>query len=447
MGKVVKFCTSCDESFAEKFSFCPTCGTSLQAFELNPVAAAEREAEPLLEAAPPAEHDVPVLKETISEPTEDPEAVLELEAAHPAEPSAEETIEALAAEPTREVVAEPVAESERSVPPAPVFIRQSAVDADAVRPAANSVAVPLADDGFHVTVIEEKNNGVRNSLLLGAFVFMVSVMVLGLVINIFSMDVSVGAIDDGIYTAMLLDDPTTILEEKEQPKDGNKGGGGGGGGKNEPDPASQGARPPMLREPQFVPSAHMERLTNPDIPIQMAIKGPVNETSKDPDQRYGVDTTKYGAISDGPGSGGGIGTGRGTGVGSGSGSGAGSGSGSGLGNGRGDGIGDGDGPGTGSSGPPPAARTGVTQALRIISKPKATYTDAARQNQIQGNVTLKITFNANGSIGSITPVSGLGYGLTEQAIAAARRIVFEPAKINGVPQTVSKTFQYSFTIY
>lgn len=184
MGKVVKFCTSCDESFAEKFSFCPTCGTSLQAFELNPVAAAEREAEPLLEAAPPAEHDVPVLKETISEPTEDPEAVLELEAAHPAEPSAEETIEALAAEPTREVVAEPVAESERSVPPAPVFIRQSAVDADAVRPAANSVAVPLADDGFHVTVIEEKNNGVRNSLLLGAFVFMVSVMVLGLVINI-----------------------------------------------------------------------------------------------------------------------------------------------------------------------------------------------------------------------------------------------------------------------
>ena len=45
MGKLVKYCSSCDEGFAERFGFCPVCGATLQAFEMNPVAAgAELEA-------------------------------------------------------------------------------------------------------------------------------------------------------------------------------------------------------------------------------------------------------------------------------------------------------------------------------------------------------------------------------------------------------------------
>src|SRR5215203_46046 len=39
MGKIVKYCSSCDEGFAEKFGFCPDCGTQLQAFEMSPVEA------------------------------------------------------------------------------------------------------------------------------------------------------------------------------------------------------------------------------------------------------------------------------------------------------------------------------------------------------------------------------------------------------------------------
>src|SRR5258705_12218350 len=39
MGKIVKFCSSCDEGFAEKFGFCPNCGQTLQSFEMNPVVA------------------------------------------------------------------------------------------------------------------------------------------------------------------------------------------------------------------------------------------------------------------------------------------------------------------------------------------------------------------------------------------------------------------------
>ncbi|MCA1622395.1 MAG: energy transducer TonB [Acidobacteria bacterium] len=88
-----------------------------------------------------------------------------------------------------------------------------------------------------------------------------------------------------------------------------------------------------------------------------------------------------------------------------------------------------------------------TENIRIIVKPYARYTDAARQAQIQGTVTLKVTFLANGGIGSVTPVNDLPYGLTEQAIFAASRIVFIPAKKNGTTYTVIKTVQYSFSIY
>jgi TonB family protein len=85
--------------------------------------------------------------------------------------------------------------------------------------------------------------------------------------------------------------------------------------------------------------------------------------------------------------------------------------------------------------------------LNIIVKPKPLYTDAARQNNIQGTVTVRVVFLANGGIGSITPVSALSHGLTEQAIAAARKLVFLPQKAQGQPQTVVKSVQYSFSIY
>ena len=37
MGKIVKYCSSCDEGFAERFQFCPNCGAGMEAFEMNPV--------------------------------------------------------------------------------------------------------------------------------------------------------------------------------------------------------------------------------------------------------------------------------------------------------------------------------------------------------------------------------------------------------------------------
>lgn len=89
-----------------------------------------------------------------------------------------------------------------------------------------------------------------------------------------------------------------------------------------------------------------------------------------------------------------------------------------------------------------------TNPLRIISKPRPSYTDAAREHQVTGTVRLRVTFLASGEIGSITSVgTGLPYGLTEEAVGAAEQIKFEPQKVNGVPQSVSKTVEYSFSIY
>ncbi|HKP68853.1 MAG TPA: TonB family protein, partial [Pyrinomonadaceae bacterium] len=142
--------------------------------------------------------------------------------------------------------------------------------------------------------------------------------------------------------------------------------------------------------------------------------------------RYGDPNSKVGGLSNGTGSGGGQGSGYGRGQGSSYGTGAGSGT------------------GTGSSVPPARAVAKVTIPLKIISKPQAKYTEESRTNNIQGSVRLKVTLLASGQVGSITPVTRLPHGLTEQAIAAARLLRFEPAKINGVPISKTITIDYSF---
>lgn len=111
----------------------------------------------------------------------------------------------------------------------------------------------------------------------------------------------------------------------------------------------------------------------------------------------------------------------------------------------------GDGSGTGSpdkteSGKIPTSRGGTNQ-VSVLSKPRANYTDMARQNDTQGVVRVRVTFLASGEIGEVVPVSNLPCGLTEQAIAAAKQIKFEPATRDGVPISVTKIVEYTFTLY
>jgi TonB family protein len=95
--------------------------------------------------------------------------------------------------------------------------------------------------------------------------------------------------------------------------------------------------------------------------------------------------------------------------------------------------------------PSPASR--AVEPVQIISRPKASYTEEARLNNIDGAVMLRITFMASGEIGNVEVLRGLPYGLTEKAIDAAREIKFRPKTIDGEPVTTTMTFQYGFNIY
>ena len=71
--------------------------------------------------------------------------------------------------------------------------------------------------------------------------------------------------------------------------------------------------------------------------------------------------------------------------------------------------------------------------VEILSKPKPAYTDEARRLRIEGDVVLQVTFGAGGTAVVLRVVEGLGYGLDEAAIDAAKKIRFNPAKRDGRP--------------
>ncbi len=427
MGKVVKYCSSCDEGFAERFGFCPVCGDTLSAYEMNPVS--ENGAAPV-EPAPAEAAAAETFYEHAATETAEPE--------FQAADAVEEEIEAPAdEEPVPPTVSIPAAAATSVFASQPMY-------ADEPRPM--TVTPEALDGGYYITVIEEKNSKQRNMLLLGSAAFCLTVALVAVVWSIFDKALDVGAIDDGrLFSAVIVDDPMVTEELKEEKKKDKEDGGGGGGGKEEPEPVNQGDLVDQTKNPIRPPDVKVPRMD-----FELQTPPPSTEGNmkfaKNFD-RWGDPNSKFQGLSNGPGTGGGIGTGTGTGQGSGRGTGTGSGSGSGYGSGNGDGNGDGDGVGGGGNPPPPGAIKAVTTPLQILSKPKATYTDAARTNNVQGSVRLKFTLLASGAVGSITPVTRLPHGLTEQAIAAARQIRFKPKMINGVPQSVVVTFYYVFNIY
>jgi TonB family protein len=226
--------------------------------------------------------------------------------------------------------------------------------------------------------------------------------------------------------------------------------GGGGGGREESKPASFG-KPPQasLDVPQVVaPDPKPPKITNPALPVAATVVA--DPMLVPPDTRvlpYGDYKSKSTDPSSGPGTGNGIGTGQGGGIGPGEGGG--------LGPGRGGNIGGGDrndgggGPGGGGGGDYNKIFTGreVTSKARLISKPEPQYTEDARKNQITGTVVLKVVFSSSGQVTNIRTVSGLPYGLTERAIAAARQIKFVPATKDGHQVSMWMQLEYNFNLY
>ena len=73
----------------------------------------------------------------------------------------------------------------------------------------------------------------------------------------------------------------------------------------------------------------------------------------------------------------------------------------------------------------------AAEPLEILFKPRPGYTEEARRARVEGDVVLEALFSAAGNLRVLRVVGGLGYGLEQNAIDAARRIRFRPAKEDG----------------
>ena len=89
----------------------------------------------------------------------------------------------------------------------------------------------------------------------------------------------------------------------------------------------------------------------------------------------------------------------------------------------------------------------VDQKARITKMFPPEYTEEARKNQISGVVILKVVLASNGQITKISVVSGLPFGLTERAIAAARKMQFVPAVKDGKNVSMWMQVELNFSRY
>ncbi|HET6647188.1 MAG TPA: energy transducer TonB [Pyrinomonadaceae bacterium] len=446
----MKFCSTCQEEFAEKFSFCPVDGTPLNGF-------VPREDESVTRA--PAQ-DAAVRVAPSTTPTIPTRTSPPVHAAAVAAGAAGAVVEkeefhftfmddAGLTQRLMEAVKEIAHESELTWPE---FKRDPFGFS-------KRMAVGYGQAGWRALSQPNVATGVVSALFL----------VMTIVLAVFWIDrIQTRRLAEQAAAAeeQLVDQLIDIPNEQPTPDPGtaglNKGSGGGskpkpekaagggGGGRQEQKEASFGKTPQAsLTVPQVVaPDPKPPAIKNPSLPVAATLVG--DPLLIPPDSRvlpYGDFKSKSNDPSSGPGTGNGIGTGTGGGIGPGEGGGVGPGRGGNIGGGdRNDGGG---GPGGPGGGDPNRIFSGreVTSKARVLSKPEPQYTEEARKNQITGTVVLRAVFTSSGQVTNIRSVSGLPYGLTERAIAAARQIKFSPAMKDGRPVSMYIQLEYNFNLY
>lgn len=89
----------------------------------------------------------------------------------------------------------------------------------------------------------------------------------------------------------------------------------------------------------------------------------------------------------------------------------------------------------------------TTSKAVIKAKPEPGFTEEARRAGVNGVVRLRAVLAADGTVKHVLVLKSLSYGLTEKAVAAARKIKFEPAAVNGSPVSQFVILEYNFNVY
>ncbi len=91
-----------------------------------------------------------------------------------------------------------------------------------------------------------------------------------------------------------------------------------------------------------------------------------------------------------------------------------------------------------------ASKLSVTAKLKRAVQPA--YPASAKNLGLEGVVVLSLTIDANGHVEKAQVLKGLGGGLDEAAINAARRSVWQPATLDGKAVSSTRRFNVRFTL-
>ncbi len=83
---------------------------------------------------------------------------------------------------------------------------------------------------------------------------------------------------------------------------------------------------------------------------------------------------------------------------------------------------------------------------KAIAVPQPAYTEAARAAGVAGRVRVEITVDERGRVAKVRVLEGLGHGLDEAALAAARAATFEAGTRCGKPTAATFTVSMRFSL-
>ena len=84
--------------------------------------------------------------------------------------------------------------------------------------------------------------------------------------------------------------------------------------------------------------------------------------------------------------------------------------------------------------PKPTTSASAAKAPKVLFKPRPVYTAEARNQRIEGTVSVRLRVSSTGAVEVLGVTSDLGYGLGESAIQAVRATRFQPATdVSGNP--------------